>query len=189
MRPIARVSLRRFLAAGIFLLIIPVMLSGCIVCIQDPYHNAPPPRVATLHVYALDYYTGIPIPWADVELYVRDWWNWDYRGAWPVSPAGYAVVPGGYLYYDRHGGGEYRDFRVVVYARGYCSESYDIELSYQYPSEILTFYLAPCGAREAGDADPGARRQAGGLEPGDTLETERPAGKVVVGSTDQAEGE
>jgi len=189
MRPIARASRKRFLTAGILLLIIPIMLSGCIVCVQDPYCNTPPPRAATLHVYALDYYTGRPIPWAEVELYVWDRWNWDYCGVWPVNPAGYNVIYGGYLYYDGYGGGEERDFRVVVYARGYCSEHYDIQLSYYYPSETLTFYLAPWAARDAGDTDPGPRREAGGLEPEDTSETERPAGKVVVGSEDQAEGE
>ena len=189
MRPIARVSLRRFLTAGILLLIIPMMLSGCIVCIQDPYCNAPPPRTATLHVYALDYYTGMPIPWAEVDLYVRDWWDWDYRGVWPVNPAGYTAIRGGYLYYDGCGGGEERDFRVAVYAQGYCSERYDIELSYHYPSEVLTFYLAPCATREAEDADPDLRREAGGLEPADSPEMARPAGKVVVGSSGQAEGE
>ncbi len=189
MRPIAKVSLRRSLTAGILLLIVPMMLSGCIVCVQDPYCNTPPLRTATLHVYALDYYTGTPIPWAEIEIYVRDWWSWDYRGLWPVNPAGYTVVHGGYLYYEGCGGSEYRDFRVVVYAQGYCSERYDIELSYRYPSEVLTFYLAPCAAREAGDADPDLRREAGGLEPEDTHGTERPVGKVVVGSAGQEEGE
>ncbi len=189
MRPIARVSLRRFLTAGILLLTMLTMLSGCIVCIQEPYCDTRPPRMATLHVYALDYYTGMPIPWADVELYVRDWWSWDYRGVWPVNSAGYTAIQGGYLYYDGCGGGEERDFRVVVYARGYSSEHYDIELSYYYPSEMLTFYLAPYAAREAGEADPGLRREAGGLEPPGTLETERPKGKVVVGSSGEAEGE
>ena len=188
MRPTAKVSLKRFLTAGVLLLTIPVMLSGCIVCIEDPYCG-PPPRMATLQVYALDYYTGRPIPWAEVELYERDWWSWNYQGAWPVNPAGYASIRCGCLYYDGYGGSEEEDFRVAVYARGYYYEYYDIGLSYYYPSEILTFYLVPCAAREAGDAESGPQRGAAGLEDAGSPETARPAGKVVVGAPGQAEAE
>lgn len=188
MRPTAKVSLRRFLTAGVLLLTISVMLSGCIVCIEDPYCG-PAPRMATLQVYVLDYYTGRPIPWAEVELYERDWWNWNYQGVWPVSSAGYASILCGYLYYDGYGGSEEEYFRVAVYASGYCYEYYDIGLSYYYPSEMLTFYLVPCSAREAGDADPGVRGEAGDLEDAGSPETARPAGKVVVGAPEQAEGE
>ena len=188
MRPTAKVSSKRFLTAGVLLLVVSMTLSGCIVCIQEPYCNPRPPVSAALHVYALDYYTGMPIPWAEVDLQVWDWWNWKYCGAWPVNPGGYVVVNGGYLYYDAHGDGE-RDFRVSVYARGYYSESYDIELSYYYPSEVLTFYLAPYAAREAGDAESDVRREPDGLGSLDSPEAERPAGRVVVGSPSQAEVE
>ena len=188
MRPTARVSLRRFLTAGVLLLTIPAMLSGCIVCIEDP-HCGPRPRMATLQVYALDYYTGRPIPWAEVKLYERDWWSWNYQGVWPVNPAGYVSINCGYFYYDGCGGSEEEVFRVVVYAPGYYSEHYDIELSYYYPSEILTFYLVPHVAREAGDAESGSQREARGLEDAGSPETARPAGKVVVGAPGQAEDE
>ncbi len=145
--------------------------------------------MATLHVYARDYYTGMPIPWAEVELYERDWWDWDYQGSWSVNSAGYAAIRCGYLYHDGCGGSEEEDFRVVVYAPGYRSERYDIELSYYYPSEMLTFYLVSCAAREDGDAESGSRRDAAGLEAADSPETARPTGKVVVGSSGQTEGE
>ena len=189
MRPTARVSTRRFLTAGVLLLTIPVMFSGCIVCIEGPFCYDRPPRMAMLHVYAVDYYTGMPIPWAEVVLYESDWWDWNYQGSWPVNSAGYAAINCGYLYYDGYGGSEEEDFRVVVYAPGYCSERYDIELSYHYPSEVLTFYLARCAAREGGDAESGSRRDAAGLEAEDSPETARPAGKVVVGSSGRTGGE
>ena len=185
MRPIARVFRRRSLTVGILLLITPMMFSGCIVCIEDPFWDTPPPRTATLHVYALDYYTGRPIPWAEVEVYERDWWSWDYQGTWSVNSAGYAAIRCGYLYSDG-GGGDEEDFRVVVYASGYCSERYDIELSYYYPSETLTFYLAPCAARGDGDAESDSRRDAVGLGGAVTPNTNQPSGKVVVGAPGQA---
>lgn len=185
MRPIARVSPRRFLTAGIFLLIIPMIFSGCIICIEGPFWDNPPPRTATLHVYALDYYTGRPIPWAEVEVYKRDWWSWDYQGTWSVNSAGYTSIRCGYLYSDGCGGGDEEDFRVVVHASGYYSERYDIELSYYYPSETLTFYLAPCAARENGDAEAGSLRQSPGTDGAITPDTDQPAGKVVVGTADQ----
>jgi hypothetical protein len=186
MRPIARVSLRRFFTAGVLLVSIPMMLSGCIVCIEDIFCNTSPPRAATLYVYARDYYTGAPIPWAEVELYERDWWSWDYQGSWSMNPSGYAAVHCGYFYHDGCGGDDEEDFRVVVRAPGYCSERYEIELSYYYPSETLTFYLAPCAAREDGDAESGSRTQSPGLEGAVTPETDQPAGKVVVGESGQA---
>ena len=183
MRSTARVSLRRFFTAGVLLLTIPMMFSGCIICIEDPFCNSRPPRVATLHVYALDYYTGMPIPWAEVEVYERDWWSWDYQGTWQVNGAGYAAIRCGYLYPDGCGGSEEEDFRVTVYASGYCSERYDIELSYYYPSETLTFYLASYAAREDGDVELGSRRQSAGLDGAVTPKADQPAGKVVVGES------
>ena len=183
MRPTARVSLRRFFTAGVLLLTIPMMFSGCIICIEDPFCDSRPPRTATLHVYALDYYSGMPIPWAVVELYERDWWSWDYQGTWQVNSAGYAALRCGYLYLDGYGGSEEEDFRVVVRASGYSSERYDIELSYYYPSEVLTFYLAPYAPREDGDTESGSRRQSAGLDGAVTPQTDQPAGKVVVGES------
>lgn len=185
MRPTARVSLRRFFTAGVLLVAVPMMFSGCIVCIEDLFCDSRQPRMATLHVYVLDYYSGMPIPWAEVELRESDWWSWDYQGTWHVNSSGYAAIRCGYLYPDGCGGSEEEDYRVIVYAPGYSSERYDIELSYYYPSEVLTFYLAPYGAREDGDA--GSRRQSADLDGVVAPETRQSAGKVVVGSLEQAE--
>ena len=86
MRPTARVSLRRFLTAGVLLLTIPMMLSGCIVCIEDP-HCGPRPRMATLQVYALDYYTGVLGESAYVE-------GSSTRG-WRIGDSWLTLFPGG----------------------------------------------------------------------------------------------
>ncbi len=97
MRPVAK----RFLKIGVLFLVVPALLSGCIVCVDDVFCDNRPPRMATLHVYARDYFTGTPIPWARVELYESDWWSWDYQGTWPMSQAGYVGVPCGYMYLRR----------------------------------------------------------------------------------------
>jgi hypothetical protein len=186
MRPTARVSLRRFFTAGVLLVSMAVMFSGCIICIEDPFCDGRRPRMATLHVYALDYYTGRPIPWAEVELHEMNWWSWDYQGTWQVNSAGYAAIRCGYFYPDGCGGSEEEDFRVTVYASGYHSERYEIELSYYYPSETLTFYLAPYAAREDGDAESDSRRQPAVLGGAVTPTTGQPVGKVVVGELGQA---
>jgi len=182
MRPRAK----GFLIAGVLLLVVPLMLSGCIVCVDDVYHGSPPPRMATMHVYALDYYTGMPIPWARVELYESDWWCWDYEGTWPVGPTGYAVIPCGYLYPDGCGGNEEEYYRVVVYASGYHTERYDIELSYYYPSETLSFYLLPAYARDAGEVVPGTE-DGTGLGGAEAPESTEARGKVVVGEPEEVE--
>jgi hypothetical protein len=182
MRPVAK----RFLTASVLFLIVPVLLSGCIVCIDDVFNDNRPPRMATLHVYARDYFTGTPIPWAQVELYESDWWSWDYRGTWPMNQAGYVDVRCGYMYYDGRGGPEEEDFRVIVYAPGYSSEGYDIELSYYYPSEMLTFYLMPYMGREAEDTGSGAEIDGGALKGADAAQSR---GRVVVGESGTTEGE
>ena len=110
MRPIAK----RYWTAGVLLILVPVVLSGCIVCVDDIFCDNRPPQMATLHVYALDYYTGMPITWAHVEVSESDWWSWDYIGTWPVGPSGYANIRCGYLYPDGCGGHEEEDYRVVV---------------------------------------------------------------------------
>ena len=177
MRPTAG----RFAIAGALLLAVPLLLSGCIVCVDDVFCDSHPSRMATLHVYARDYFTGVPIPWAQVTLYESDWWTWDCLGTWPVNQAGYVTLHCGYLDADGCGGGEEEDFRVVVHAPGYCSERYDIELSYYYPSEVLTFYLVPFGAREDVGAEPGSFKAGTGDGTEENLESMMPAGKVVVG--------
>jgi len=184
-----RPSVKRLVSVGALLLLVPMLMSGCIVCIEDDCHNRPP-RMAMLYVYAVDYYTGMPLPWAEVEVYERDWWSWDYQGTWPVNQGGYASIRCGYLYDDGCGGREEEDFRVIVYAPGYCSEGYDIELSYWDPAATLTFYLMPCYARSDGDSgesvEPGERSQEeiNALAPGET------PGRVEVGSgNDAAAGE
>ena len=63
-----RPSAKRLIAAGAMLFVVPVLLSGCIVCIDDIFHDRPA-RMAMLYVYAVDYYSGAPIPHAQVELY------------------------------------------------------------------------------------------------------------------------
>ncbi len=176
MRPIAK----RLLAAAVVLVVVPALFSGCIVCVDDLFCDNRPPRMATLHVYVMDYYTGAPIPWASVEIYERNWWSWDFIGAWPVGGSGYVIVPVGYLYYDGYGGSDEEDFRVVTRASGYYSEEFVIELSYYYSSETLTFYLVPWQGRE-GDA---AGKLDDAPEPTDVF---RPEGKVVKGAPDGAE--
>jgi hypothetical protein len=167
--------------------LVSTALSGCIVCIEDPFGCGTAGRMATLHVYARDYYTQMPISWAEVDLYERVWWDWDYQGTWPVNQGGYVTVPCGYLYRDGCGGDEEEDFRVVVHAPGYCSERYDIELSYYYSSETLTFYLVPCGAKAAGGGRPVTPQEA--LEQSMSGPADGPSGKVVTGSQEQTEGE
>ena len=181
MRPRAK----RFLIAGVLLLTVSVMLSGCIVCVEDTCHDGRPPRMATLQVYALDYYTGTPIPWAQVELYESDWWTWDYEGTWSVGPSGYVVIPCGYMYPDGCSGQSEEDYRVVVYASGYHTERYDIELSYYYPSEVLSFYLMPYYARDAGEGAPGTE-DGSGLGGAEAPEPTEVRGKVVVGEPEEA---
>jgi hypothetical protein len=184
MRPFAK----RILAAGVLVIAVTAMLSGCVVCVDDVFGNNSQPRSATLHVYARDYFSGAPIPWARVELYESDWWSWDYEGTWRVNQSGYVRLPCGYLTGDGCGGNSEEVYRVVVYAEGYHAEDYEIELSYYYPSETLTFYLMPYAAREAGSAgsrseddiaiheiesESGEARQSGG-------------GKVLVGDHEEA---
>ena len=175
-----RPSVKRLTAAAVILVVVPALLSGCIVCVEDLFCNNRPPAMATLHVYVMDYYTGAPIPWASVEVYERDWWSWDFIGAWPVGGSGYTVVPAGYLYYDGCGGAEEEDFRVVVRASGYYSEEFVIELSYYYSSETLTFYLVPWQGREG--VPDGKLDDA--TEPADVY---RPRGKVMKGTPDEGE--
>jgi hypothetical protein len=184
-----RPSVKKLVAAGAALLVIPIMLSGCIVCIEDLCGNHPP-RMAMLHVYAVDYYSGVPVPFAQVELYERDWWSWDYQGTWPVNQGGYAGIRCGYLYYDGCGGREDEDFRVIVYAPGYDTEGYDIELSYYYPAETLTFYLMPYyakGAEAGGNFEPGSRTE----EEVEALGPGQSTGRVEIGGSGEnaADGE
>jgi hypothetical protein len=182
MRPKAK----RVVTAVAMLLIVSVLLSGCIVCVDDVFCDDRPPRMATLTVYALDYYSGAPIPWAHVELYESHWWTWDYLGTWPVGPGGYARLHCGYLYHDGCGGQEEEDYRVVVYASGYHSERFDIELSYYYPAETLYYYLYPSYAREVGETDPGTAIESGPTGVG-TAESWETRGKVEVGEQESAE--
>jgi hypothetical protein len=155
MKPIARRTLT------VLALVLTVsLLSGCIVRIEDIWCDDHVRR-ATLHVYVRDYYSGAPIDWARVKLYERDWWSWDHVGTWRVNDYGYVVVRDGYLSCDGCGGPEEEDFLVVVTASGYYSEEYEIELSYYYPSETLTFYLVPWYGRDGGEA-----REDGGLQTG-----------------------
>ncbi len=149
-------SVYRRLATVAVLLAVAFLFSGCIVW-PCWWCDTCPPRVATVHVYVYDYYTGYPISWAWVEAYEEDWWDWDYIGRWPVSDAGYAVVRAGYLYRDGCGGPEDEELRVYVNASGYWSEWFDLELDYWYPSETLYFYLVPC--RGEGGADVGGGPQ------------------------------
>jgi len=179
-----RVRAKRLIGAVALLLTVPLLMSGCIVCIEDICHDRPA-RMAMLYVYAVDYYTGVPIHFAEVEVWERDWWDWDYQGTWPVNQMGYAGIRCGYLYYDGCGGREEEDFRVVVYAPGYHTESYDIELSYFYPAETLTFYLMPGYGRDAGDD---AGFEAGTRTPEEVkqLVPGQSAGRVDVGGTEGA---
>jgi hypothetical protein len=181
MRPIARRSL-----AAATILLTAALLSGCIVCIEDPCGHDTARRRASLYIYARDYYSGAPIPWAYADLYERDWWDWDYVGTWEVNSYGHVVVRDGYLYRDGSGGRESEDYLVVVGAYGYYTEDYSIELSYYYPSETLTFYLMPAYGRAAGagQSDEGERFRAE-RTPAPVLsgppDDGHPAGKIVVG--------
>ena len=122
--------------------VLPTLFSGCLVW-ERPWYQNYPPRPATFYVYVNDYYSGVPIPWAGVELYQEDWWDWDYMGSWAVSPYGYVIVSGGYIGYD--GCGECIDetFRLVAFAEGYYTESVEISLSYYDSTRTVRFYLAP----------------------------------------------
>jgi hypothetical protein len=172
------------MTAGVLLVLVPVMLSGCIVCVEDIFCDNRPPHMATLHVYVLDYYTGMPITWANVEVSESDWWSWDYIGTWPVGPSGYANIRCGYLYPDGCGGDEEEDYKVVAYASGYGSMRYDLELSYYHPVETLTFYLAPYGAREGGEGRPDSGLDEAVEDTAGKQETTSP-GKVLVGEPEQ----
>lgn len=165
MTPTARRSMTVLLIVAV-----SVLLSGCIVCIDDDWCDNYSPRRATLFIYVRDYYSGVPIPWARVQVYERDWWSWDYQGTWEVNDYGYVVVRNGYLYCDGCGGQEEKDFLVEVHASGYYSEDYVIELSYYHPAETLTFYLVPVYGRD-GDGS----GESGG----------RPAGKVITGAGEE----
>lgn len=174
----------RVLSAAVLVLAAATALSGCIVCVDGSWCDGHHSRPATLHVYVYDYFTGAPIPWAVVELYESDWWSWDYIGSWHVNSAGYVQLRAGSLYYDDHGGAEQENYRVVVHASGYFSEDYEIELSYYYPSETLSFYLAPFYGRE--QVDPG-KTETDQPTPDATAEQDGPVrstGKVIVGEPD-----
>ncbi len=153
MRPTVR---KLWLLAAV--VILPAVISGCIVCpwCWDCDHY--PPRMSQIHVYALDYYTGGPINWASVDLREAEWWDWDYIGTWPVNGSGYTSVYGGYLYRGGRGGPEDRVFRVTVHASGYQSESYTLELDYYHPAESLYFYIVPFLARERGEEESSSGR-------------------------------
>lgn len=189
-----RPTVKKALSAAVLVLAATTMLSGCIVCVDEWWCDEHRSRPATLHVYVYDYFTGAPIPWAVVELYESDWWSWDYVGSWQVNHAGYVWLRAGRLDYDGHGGAESEDFRVVVYASGYYSEDYEIELSYYYPSETLRFYLAPIYGQarvEPGDVDIKVQID-GPAELNEPPEGERPSGRVIVGGSedrvDESEG-
>ena len=136
--------------------LIPLVLTGCIACPWCWDCDERPPRMSMIHVYVSDYYTGVPVSWAAVDLYESDWWSWDYIGTWPVSAAGYTTLYGGYVYYHGNGGPEEEDFRVVVYASGYERLSYNVELDYQDPTRTLHFYLMPYYARDGETGNPEA---------------------------------
>jgi hypothetical protein len=160
MKPTARTTL-----SALALLLTASLLSGCIVHVEDIWCESHARR-ATLYVYVKDYYSGAPIHWAMVELYESDWWSWDYIGTWEVNDYGYVVVRDGYLGYDGCSGPEEKDFLIVVNASGYYSNDYEIELSYYYPSETLTFYLMPYYGREAGEDSEDAEKRAGRVDVG-----------------------
>ncbi len=142
-------ALRRARWTGLaIVIVVPLLLSGCIVCPWCWDYDDQPPRMAMISVTVSDYYTGTPVTWAAADLYEADWWEWDYVGTWPVNPYGHTTLYGGYLYDDGDGGPEDEDFRVVVHASGYETLSYTIELEYRHPAETLHFYLMPYYARE-----------------------------------------
>lgn len=164
------------LAAVLFLVML--LASGCIVMPVwwNDYHRTP--RMAVVHVHVYDYYTFAPVSWAQVELYEESWWNWDYRGTWQVNSAGYTAVQGGYLYDDGDGGPEDRDFGMEVYAAGYYTEWFEIELDYWYPAETVSFYLVPWS--DCGDC---VEPLEG--EPPELPERDLPADRIRVGEQDE----
>jgi hypothetical protein len=186
-----KATARRISALLLVAVVVPALLPGCIVWLDDPWCSDYPPRMATVQVYVRDLYTGAPIPWAQVELYERDWWDWDYIGRWPVSPSGYVTVFGGYLYHDSCGGSEREDFRVVVYADGYYSDFYQVELSYYHPWETLTFYMMPWYGAERpgsqGDAvpDEASVPEEGTFQFSDDESGHEKTAKVIVGEEEQ----
>jgi hypothetical protein len=169
MRPTAR----RFWAI-LAVLIVSAFLSGCIVWTDCWWCDHYPPRLAKIHIYVSDIWCGLPVSWASVALYERDWWTWDYLGTWSVDAGGHVTVCGDYLERDDCGGCDGDDYRVVVSAPGYFSESYEVELDYYHPSETLYFYLLPCCGREgtvvAQEGENAAERQEQTLQ-----------GRVTVG--------
>ena len=169
-----RAIAKKFWVAAI-LLVIPLFVSGCICGPGWWWGDHHHPRMAAFHVYVYDYYTCAPISWAVVEVYEEDWWSWDYVGAWPVNPAGYAAAHAGYLYQDGCGGCEEKDFRIGVGASGYFSEWIEIELDYWRPSETLYFYLLPW----YGPA--GRPVEEGDVAPPELPVGERPPDRVMVG--------
>jgi len=157
------------------LALLPVLLQGCIVW-EEPWWGHYPPRAATFYVYVYDYYSGVPIPWAAVELYEEDWWSWDYLGTWPMSPYGYAVVAGGYLEYDDCG--DCDDYRLVAYASGYYTESCELSVDYCNPTRTVRFYLAPWPlAKERPDER--APELPAGEGPEDRVRIEMPSDPVI----------
>jgi hypothetical protein len=188
--------LRAAIAAVLFLVL--TMSAGCIFVPVWWDDHGYAPRMAVVHVHVYDYYTNAPVSWAVVELFEESWWDWDYRGSWPVNMAGYTAAQGGYLYDDGDGGPEERHFGVEVSASGYYPEWYEIELDYWYPVQTLSFYLVPwdgctdCGRNVEGErADvsehelPGNRVKVGEPEAGDGLEaTDRPADGGQLDATD-----
>ena len=89
------------------------------------------------------------------------------------------------MYPDECSGQSEEDYRVVVYASGYHTERYTIELSYYYPSEVLSFYLMPYYARDAGEAAPGTE-DGSGIGGAEAPEPTEVRGKVVVGESEEA---
>lgn len=173
MNPTAKKSI---LAAA--LILASLIVSGCVVspCWWCDREGAP--RMAVVYVYVYDYYTCAPIPWATVDLFEEGWWDWNYCGSWAVSPYGYAVVQGGYLYYE---GPDERDLGLRVSAGGYYSEWYEVELDYWYPTETLHFYLLPRLYRDGGE-----ETDVGDGE--DLPESARPEDRVMVGEPRESSG-
>jgi hypothetical protein len=168
-----RPTVRRFWTI-LTVLIVAMFLSGCIVWTDCWWCDHYPPRQAKVHVYVNDIWCGLPISWASVALYERDWWTWDYLGTWSADAAGHVTVYGDYLERDDCGDCDGEDYRLVVSAPGYFSESFVIELDYYHPSETLYFYLVPCCGRD------GEIVAEGEVNADRTPDHELP-GRVVVG--------
>ncbi len=147
-------------AALVATLAVAVSLSGCIVCPWCWECDDRPPRMAMIYVHVSDYYTGAPISWAAADLYESDWWEWDFIGTWEVNGSGRATLYGGYLY-DEGDGPEEEDFKVVVYASGYETLDYTLELDFWHPTETLHFYLLPYYAREGEEPDVSGENEPG----------------------------